>query len=41
MNALVAGDPKLRTLRAIYQNVYGAYAEYAKKFRQKGSEAHG
>ena len=40
-DALVAGDPKLRTLRAIYQNVYGAYAEYAKKFRQKGSEAHG
>ncbi len=40
-DALVAGDPKLRTLRAIYQNVYGAYAEYAKKFRQKGGEAHG
>ena len=32
-DALVAGDPKLRTLRAIYQNVYGSYAEYAKKFR--------
>lgn len=40
-DALVAGDPKLRTLRAIYQNVYGAYAEYAKKFRQEGGEAHG
>jgi predicted phosphoadenosine phosphosulfate sulfurtransferase len=32
-DALIAGDPKLRTLRAIYQDVYGAYAEYAKKFR--------
>lgn len=31
--ALIAGDPKLRTLRALYQDVYGAYAEYAKKFR--------
>lgn len=35
-DALVAGDPKLRTLRAVYQNVYGAYAEYAKKFRVEG-----
>ena len=33
-DALVAGDPKLRSLRAIYQDVYGAYAEYAKKFRR-------
>ena len=40
-DALVAGDPKLRTLRAIYQNVYGAYAEYAKKFRVEGGETHG
>ncbi|MBR2943390.1 MAG: phosphoadenosine phosphosulfate reductase family protein [Clostridia bacterium] len=41
-DALVAGDPKLRTLRAIYQNVYGAYAEYAKKFRvQEGGECNG
>ncbi len=40
-DALVAGDPKLRTLRAIYQNVYGAYAEYAKKFRQEGGGSHG
>ena len=38
-DALIAGDPKLRTLRALYQDVYGAYAEYAKKFRvQNGGE---
>lgn len=36
-DALVAGDPKLRSLRAIYQDVYGAYAEYSKKFRIKGA----
>ena len=40
-DALVAGDPKLRTLRAVYQNVYGAYAEYAKKFRVEGGVRHG
>ena len=40
-DALVAGDPKLRTLRAVYQNVYGAYAEYAKKFRTEGGENNG
>lgn len=39
-DALIAGDPKLRSLRALYQDVYGAYAEYAKKFRRKGGEAH-
>ena len=32
-DALVAGDPKLRTLRAVYHNVYEAYANYAKQFR--------
>ena len=32
-DALIAGDPKLRTLRAVYQNVYSAYASYAKQFR--------
>lgn len=37
-DALVAGDPKLRSLRAIYQDIYGAYAEYAKKFRVQGGE---
>lgn len=31
--ALIAGDPKLRSMRAIYQDVYGAYAKYAKEFR--------
>ena len=37
--ALKAGDPKLRTMRAIFQDVYGSYAEYAKKFRvQKGGD---
>lgn len=39
-DALIAGDPKLRTLRAVYQNVYGAYAEYAKRFRAEGGETH-
>lgn len=38
--ALKAGDPKLRTLRAIYQDVYGAYAEYAKSYR-RGGETNG
>lgn len=37
---LTAGDPKLRTLRAIYQDISCAYAEYAKRFR-KGGEANG
>lgn len=40
-DALVAGDPKLRTLRAVYQNVYGSYAEYAKQFRREGGENDG
>lgn len=39
-DALVAGDPKLRTLRAVYHNVYEAYADYAKQFRRKGGEHH-
>lgn len=37
---LIAGDPKLRTLRAIYQDISCAYAAYAKSFR-KGGEANG
>lgn len=40
-DALIAGDPKLRTLRAVYQNVYGAYAEYAKQFRVEGGAVNG
>ena len=32
-DALVAGDPKLRTLRAIIMDVATSYAEYAKQFR--------
>ena len=35
---LMAGDPKLRTLRAIYQDISGSYAEYAKRFREGGDE---
>lgn len=37
-DALVAGDPKLRSLRAVYQDVFGAYAEYAKGFRINGGD---
>lgn len=32
-DALVGGDPKLRTLRAISMDIASAYAEYAKRFR--------
>lgn len=39
--ALIAGDPKMRTLRAIYQDISTAYAAYSKTFRyKKGGEAH-
>lgn len=31
---IVAGDPKLRTLRAVYQDVFGNYAKYSKGFRE-------
>lgn len=34
-NALVAGDPKLRTHRAIAMDIASAYAEYSKGFRVK------
>ena len=34
-DALVAGDPKLRTLRAITMDIASSYAENAKKFRIK------
>lgn len=37
-DALIAGDPKMRSLRAIFQDIFGAYAEYAKKFRTQGGE---
>lgn len=36
--ALIAGDPKLRTLRAIYQDVFCAYADHCKHFRDKGGD---
>jgi len=39
-DALVAGDPKLRTLRAISIDIFSSYAEYAKQFR-KGGESNG
>lgn len=40
--ALVAGDPKLRTMRAIYQGIAASYADYSKRFRRKkGGQAHG
>lgn len=32
-DSLVAGDPKLRTLRAISMDISSSYAEYAKQFR--------
>lgn len=35
-DALIAGDPKLRTLRALFCDVYGAYAQYAKSYRNGG-----
>ena len=37
-DALIAGDPKMRSLRAIFQDIFGAYAEYAKQFRTQGGE---
>lgn len=40
-DALVAGDPKLRTLRAITMDVASSYAEHAKRSRsQAGGEVH-
>ena len=39
-DSLCAGDPKLRTARAIYQSISCSYAEYAKRFR-KGGDSHG
>ena len=35
-DALIAGDPKRRTLRAIYQNIASSYVAYAKDFRKGG-----
>ena len=35
-DALSAGDPKLRSLRAIHMDIASAYAEYAKAFRIPG-----
>lgn len=34
-DSLVAGDPKLRTLRAVTMDIASAYATYAKNFRVK------
>ena len=33
--SLMAGDPKLRNLRALYQNVYSKYVQEAKKGERK------
>ena len=33
-DALIAGDPKLRTMRAVSMDIFSSYAEYAKKFRK-------
>lgn len=35
-DALVAGDPKLRTMRAIYQDIFCAFASHCKRFREGG-----
>ncbi|MGD9567537.1 MAG: phosphoadenosine phosphosulfate reductase family protein [Sedimentibacter sp.] len=37
-DALVAGDPKLRTLRAISVDIFSSYAKYAKNFRKGGEQ---
>ena len=39
-DALMAGDPKLRTLRAVNMDIYCHYAEYAKQFRITGGGEH-
>lgn len=39
-DGITAGDPKLRTLRAVYQDVFTSYAEYSKQFR-KGAVTNG
>lgn len=36
--ALKKGDPKLRSLRALYQNIYGRYVEQAKAEKNEGGE---
>ena len=36
-DALVAGDPKLRTMRAIYQDIFCAFASHCKHFREGGA----
>ncbi len=35
-DALIAGDPKLRTMRAIYQDIFCAFASHCKHFREGG-----
>lgn len=37
--ALVAGDPKLRAYRALYQRIYSKYVERAKKEREEGRQS--
>ena len=38
--AIQRGDPKMRTLRALYQTIFGRYVEKAKAERRE-VEAHG
>lgn len=40
-DALIAGDPKLRTLRALYTAVFGDYVSDARISLAKGGDAHG
>lgn len=36
---LISGDPKLRSFRALYQQVYGRYIEEAKKTQKEGANS--
>ena len=39
-DAILAGDPKLRSLRALYTSVYKDYADFSRETSpQKGGEA--
>jgi hypothetical protein len=37
-DALIAGDPKLRSLRALYTSVFGAYADEARSDTSRKKE---
>ncbi|MBQ6052997.1 MAG: phosphoadenosine phosphosulfate reductase family protein [Clostridia bacterium] len=40
-DGLLAGDPKIRTLRAVYQDVFCHYAENTKRTTTRGGAVHG